>query len=527
MNIVERKVVYAKNGCVATSQPLAAQAGLAIMRAGGNAVDAAVATAACLTVVEPTSNGIGSDAFALVWTKGKLHGLNSSGCSPKNISIEKAKAQGYDAMPVFGWTPVTVPGAPAAWAELVRKFGRLSLAEILKPAIDYAEQGFPISPVLGYFWERAFAAYSRLKGEEFEEWFKVFAPKGKAPKVGEMWRSQAHSDTLKEIAETDANSFYTGKLAEKIANSSQKAGGFLSLDDLANFSLDWVEPIDIEYRGYNVWEMPPNGQGIVALAALNILRGYDFPAREAAETTHLQIEALKQAFTASKQIVTDPKHTNQIHADWLLSEDFAKEARARIQKTAAAPIPFDLPASGTVYLCTADGDGNMVSYIQSNYMGFGSGVVIPDTGIAMQNRGHDFSLDPLHINSLQGGKRTYHTIIPAFLTKSGQPVGPFGVMGGYMQPQGHVQVVMNTIDFALNPQAALDAPRFQWMNNLTVEVEDFFPANIADQLTSRGHDIKTTASGGFGRGQIIWKDEQTGVLAAGTEPRTDGTAVGF
>jgi len=523
-----RAVIYGRGGCVATSQPLAAQAGLAVLRRGGNAIDAAVATAACLTVVEPTSNGIGSDAFALVWTQGKLHGLNSSGGSPASISIEAVKKLGHEKMPAYGWLPVTVPGAPAAWAELVRKFGRLPLADVLAPAIEYAHNGYPVSPTLGYFWGRAFENYKKLKGEEFAEWFATFAPQGRPPKPGEMWKSPAHAQTLEEIVQSGAESFYRGGLAERIAGAAAKAGGFLTADDLAAFSPEWVEPISADYRGYSVWEIPPNGQGIVALAALNILKNYDFPVRDCANTAHLQIEALKLAFTAGKQIVTDPRHVKQNHLTWLLSQAFADEARAKISANAIDPQPFELPKSGTVYLCTADGEGNMVSYIQSNYMGFGSGIVVPDTGIALQNRGHDFSLDPAHVNRLEGGKRTYHTIIPAFLTKGGTPVGPFGVMGGYMQPQGHVQVVMNTVDFALNPQMALDAPRFQWMEGRTVEVEHSFPPHIAAQLARQGHDVKVAAhSGGFGRGQIIWRDPESGVLAAGTESRTDGAAAAF
>ena len=522
-----RAVVYGKNGCVATSQPLAAEAGLHVMRLGGNAIDGAVATAACLTVTEPTSNGIGSDAFALVWCKGALHGLNSSGPAPKSISIDAVKKLGYDKMPTFGWVPVTVSGAPAAWAELNKKFGRLPLADVLAPAIDYARRGYPLSPTLGYFWERAYDIYkANNKDGMFDEWFKTFAPKGRAPKIGEIWSSQAHAATLEEIAETGGESFYRGNIAKKIAKASQEAGGFLAFDDLADFKPEWAEPISMNYRGYDVWEIPPNGQGLVALAALGILKGYEFSTRECVDTVHKQIEAIKLAFTAGKQIITDPIHTNQKHVEWMLSGKFAQEARGQINETALMPQTGNLPKGGTVYLCTADGEGNMVSYIQSNYMGFGSGIVIPGTGIALQNRGCDFSLEKSHVNRLEGGKRSYHTIIPGFLTKDGAPVGPFGVMGGYMQPQGHVQVMMNAIDFALNPQMALDAPRFQWIDGRTVELEHSFPRHIAQKLAERGHDIRIALnSGTFGRGQIIWRDSQTGVLAGGTESRTDGAVV--
>ncbi|MCL2853404.1 MAG: gamma-glutamyltransferase family protein [Defluviitaleaceae bacterium] len=523
-----RSVVYGRRGCVATSQPLAAQAGLHVMRMGGNAIDAAVAAAACLTVVEPTSNGIGSDAFAIIWTKGKLHGLNSSGAAPASISADSVRKLGHDRMPAFGWLPVTVPGAPGAWAELNREFGRMSLAEVLAPAISYAREGYPVSPTLGYFWQKAYEAYRKVSGDEFAAWFETFAPKGRAPMVGEIWQSEAHARTLEEIAESRSESFYRGDIARRIAKASADAGGFMTAEDLAAFAPEWVEPISVNYRGYDVWEIPPNGQGIVALAALNILNGYEFAARECVDTAHRQIEAIKLAFTAAKQVVTDPRHVNPGHVKWMLGEGFAAAARAQIGRTAITPQPFDLPKGGTVYLCTADGEGNMVSYIQSNYMGFGSGVVVPGTGIALQNRGHDFSLDEGHVNCLAGGKKTYHTIIPGFLTKGGAPVGSFGVMGGYMQPQGHAQVIMNTVDFALNPQMALDAPRFQWIEGRTVEVERSFPAHIAEALASRGHDVRVPQnSGGFGRGQIIWRDPQSGVLAAGTESRTDGAVAAY
>ena len=519
-----RNTQYAQNGMVATSQPLAAQAGLDILKKGGNAIDAAIATAACLTVVEPTSNGIGADAFALVWTKGKLHGLNSSGLSPKNISIEKVKALGHTEMPKMGMVPITVPGAPGAWAELSQKFGRLPLIDVLAPAINYAQNGYPISPTLGKYWNLAANAYkTRCKGEEFESWFDTFTNNGKAPQIGEIWRSEGHAKTLQEIGETGAESFYRGNLAQKIADFCQKHNGFLSAEDLANFKPQWVEPISTNYRGYDVWEIPPNGQGIVALIALNIIKGFDMPAQPTVESYHQQFEAMKLAFLCGKEAVTDPAHMN-VSVEALLSDAFAEEMRSKITATAQAHIPYLPPKSGTVYLNTADNEGNMVSFIQSNYMGFGSGIVIPGTGIGLQNRGADFSLDPSHANALAPGKKTYHTIIPGFLTKGDTPIGPFGVMGGYMQPQGHMQVVMNTVDFDLNPQMALDAPRWQWISGNNFEVEHTFPRHIVEELTRRGHKITMCLdSGGFGRGQVIWRDSDTGVLAGGTETRTDGS----
>jgi len=552
---------------VATSQPLAAQAGLEILKKGGNAIDAAIATAACLTVVEPTANGIGGDAFAIVWTQGKLHGLNSSGPAPAAISIDKVKSQGHTEMPKHGWLPVTVPGIPGAWAALSKRFGKLSLTECLAPAVNYARYGYPLSPSLGKGWEggyRFFAA--NCKGEEFAPWFDTFAPNNRAPKIGEMWQSPDHAATLEEIGVTGAESFYRGSLAEKIAAFSEKTGGYLRGGDLAAFNPQWVDPISVNYRGYDVWELPPNGQGLVALIALNILKGYPINeamtalrgvqcgdqhincsshsndahsqlsshftahdtagsrifARDAIGIYHRQFEAIKLAFACGKKVITDPAYM-QLSVEELLSDGFADTLRAQIKPQASEPIAITPPTGGTVYLSTADGEGNMVSFIQSNYMGFGSGIVVPGTGIVLQNRGADFSLDPTHANALEGGKRTYHTIIPGFLTKAGVPVGPFGVMGGYMQPQGHVQVVMNMIDFGLNPQAALDAPRWQWTQGKNFDVEHHFPRHIAQELASLGHRISVPLeSGSFGRGQIILRDPESGVLVGGTESRTDG-----
>lgn len=518
-----RMTVFAKKGMVATSQPLAAQAGLEILKKGGNAIDAAIATAACLTVVEPTSNGIGGDAFALVWTKGKLYGLNASGPAPKSISIEKLTAAGYKEMPKYGWIPVTVPGAPSAWAALSERFGELPLTEVLKPAIEYAEQGYPITPTLGKYWKIAFNNYKQnLKGEEFKHWFETFAPEGRVPEIGEVWRSPGHARTLQQIAESKAEAFYRGELAEEIDRFSRKYDAYLRKEDLESYRPEWVEPIKVHYRGYDVWEIPPNGQGLVALIALNLLKGFQFHVKDHVDTYHKQIEAIKLAFADGQKYITDPNKMC-VKVEDLLSEAYAEERRKLIGENAIQPAPGIPPKGGTVYLATADGEGNMVSFIQSNYMGFGSGLVVPGTGIALQNRGHNFSLDPNHDNRLEPGKRTYHTIIPGFLTKDGEAIGPFGVMGGFMQPQGHVQVVMNTIDFHLNPQAALDAPRWQWLNDKVVELEHSIPEHIAEALTRKGHQVKwALGSGGFGRGQIIWKDKN-GVLAGGTEPRTDGT----
>lgn len=518
----QRMTKYARNGMVATSQPLAAQAGLEIMKRGGNAIDAAIATAACLTVVEPTSNGIGGDAFALVWTKGELHGLNSSGPAPEGISLEAVMRLGHKEMPKYGWIPVTVPGAPAAWQELSQRFGKLSLAEVLEPAIKYAEQGFPVSPTVAKFWKKAFVTFTdSLKGDEFSSWFETFAPKGRAPEIGEMWSSQDHANTLKTIGVTKAEAFYSGDLADRIDRFARQYGGFLRKKDLEEYKPQWVTPISVNYRGYDVWEIPPNGHGLVALLALNILKGFDFQTADSVGRYHKQIEATKLAFADGLKYIADSSNM-KVSVENLLSDRYAAERRTLIGREAIQPLAGQPPKGGTVYLATADGEGNMVSFIQSNYMGFGSGLVVPGTGISLHNRGNNFTLDPEHANCLQPGKKPYHTIIPGFLTKDNKPIGPFGVMGGFMQPQGHVQVVMNAIDFGLNPQAALDAPRWQWKCDRVVEVEHHFPQHLAQALAARGHQVNyALGSDGFGRGQIIWQTGD-GVLAGGTEPRADG-----
>ncbi len=515
----------AKNGMVGTSHPSAAQAGLDILKQGGNAVDAAIATAACLTVLEPTSNGLGGDAFVLFWKDGKLHGLNSSGPAPRSISIDAVRDRGYTEMPKTGIVPVTVPGIPGAWAELSKKHGELEFETILKPAIDHAEEGYPLSPVVGKSWKYAYESYKKLEGKQFKHWFETFAPEGRPPYIGEIWKSPDHARTLRTVAETMAESFYKGELADKIVEFSKEHNGFLSKEDLKHFSPDWVEPLCVNYRGYDVWELPPNGQGMIALIALNILKGFKFDKKDNIDTYHKQIEALKLAFSDGKKYITDPDHM-KVNLEDLLSEEYASERRKLIGNKAIQPEPGKPQDHGTVYLATADKDGNMVSYIQSNYMGFGSGLVVPDTGIALHDRGHTFSLNPEDANCLKPGKRTYHTIIPGFLTQHGKPIGPFGVMGGYMQPQGHLQVIMNSIDFHLNPQAALDAPRWRWEKDKTVYLEQNFPKTIAEQLSKKGHNVDyTSRSSKFGRGQIIWKYEE--VYAGGTEPRADGQVVGW
>ena len=522
----QRFPLYARGGMVNCSSPQAAAAGLEVLRKGGNAVDAAVAAAAALTVVEPTANGIGSDAFALVWSEReqRLFGLNSSGPAPQLLSIDGVMADGRAVngkMPVRGWTPVTVSGAPGAWAALNGRFGRLTLSEDLSPAVAYAEGGYPCGPNLATMWQLSFDTFSKtLTGPEYQPWFKTFAPGGRAPKAGEMIRLPDHGATLRAIGESNAEAFYRGDIARKIDAQSRRDGGYIRYEDYAAFHPRWVEPISVNYRGFDVCEIPPNGQGIVALMALNILKEFSLVDREDPRTVHRQLEAVKMAFADAFRYVTDPDRMEIDYRD-LLSPAYGA-MRAREMGERAQIWTHRLPPKrGTVYLCCADGEGNMVSYIQSNYMGFGSGIVVEGTGISLQNRGADFSLDPGAANCLMPGKRTYHTIIPGFLMKDGRPIGPFGVMGAYMQPQGHVQVMTNYIDFHLDPQQALDAPRWQWLRDGTVTVESRFSPDLARALRRLGHDVRLDINTpSFGRGQMIVRLDN-GVLVGGTESRTD------
>lgn len=518
-----RKVVYSKKGMVCTSHYLAAQVGLEIIKRGGNAIDAAIATAACLTVVEPTSNGVGGDAFALVWVKGKLYGLNASGSAPKLISAKKIKTLGHKRIPRFGWVPVTVPGAPAGWIELSNRFGKLPFNELIYPAIQYANEGFPVSPSISYVWNKLFEFYSKaLKGEEYKYWFDTFTVANKAPKPSEVWRSKDLAKTLGIIAETKAEGFYRGELADKIDSFSRKYNGFLRGKDLNGYHVKWVKPIKINYRGYDIWEMPPNSQGIIPLMTLNILKGFDFSDKDSLYTIHKQIEAIKLAFEDGMKSITDPINMD-ISTDWLLSEDYAEQKRKLIKGKAISVQTNQSLGGGTVYLATADSDGNMVSFIQSNYKGFGSGLVVPNTGISLNNRGYGFSLDESEVNCIAPMKKPYHTIIPGFISKKGIPIGPFGLMGGFMQPQGHVQIIMNTIDFKMNPQNAIDAPRWKWTGKNKVDIEYSFHYSLADALERIGHRINLELDHvPFGKGQIIWRTRDD-VLVGATEGRADGT----
>lgn len=521
----KRVATFAHNGMVATSQPLAAQVGIQLLKRGGNAVDAAVGTAAALTVVEPTGCGIGGDAFAQVWINEQLYGLNASSTAPAALTPERVAQAGYhDKMPLYGWLPVTVPGIPSAWAVLNERWGRLSLQEVLQPAIDLAADGYPVSPYISLFWQRAATDFNKnLSDTKLKDcWFATFAPEGKTPNPGELFRSLDHASTLEQIAESNAESFYRGELAAKIDRFARETGGLIRAEDLAAYQPQWVDPISLNYRGFDICQLPPNGQGLVVLMALNILKGFDFDTRDCVDTLHKQVEALKLAYTDGQSYITQADHM-PFSVEELLSESFAKERRDLISKQALTPFAGKPSHGGTVYLATADRDGNMVSFIQSNFHGFGSGVVVPGTGIALQNRGSDFSLDPEHPNYLQPGKRSFHTIIPGFITRNSKPLGPFGVMGAYMQPQGQLQVISNMIDFGLNPQAALDAPRWQWFHDKNLGMECDFDVTLVEAMKARGHQVEVAKDmTSYGRGQIILRDPETGVYCGGTEKRTDG-----
>ncbi|MDP8924560.1 MAG: gamma-glutamyltransferase family protein [Chloroflexota bacterium] len=522
----QRTPVMAARGGVATSQPLAAQAGLSMLQNGGSAVDAALASAIALTVVEPTSNGIGGDAFALVWDGHTLHGLNGSGRAPARATVDALAAAGHKDVPALGWWPVTVPGAPRAWADLHARFGRLPFASLFAPAITYARLGFPVSPVIARLWAGGFNRYSQIDGPEFRPWFDTFAPTGRPPLAGERWSSPAHAATLERIADSGARDFYEGELAGRIAGFTAETSGLLTHDDLAAHTSTWVDPIAGHYRGYDVWEIPPNGQGIATLIGLQILDGLDLAAhpRESADAYHLQIEALKLSLTDARRYVADMGQAD-VPVRGLLDPAYAAERRALIGERALDPAPGSPARGGTVYLCAADADGMMVSYIQSNYQGFGSGVVVPGTGIALHNRGYGFVTAEGHPNRLAPGKRPFHTIIPGFLTRDGRVIGPFGVMGGFMQAQGHLQMMVNTLDYAMNPQASLDAPRWRWDGGRTVAIEPGVPDGVAAGLRALGHDIvREETTGGYGRGQIIWRLADGGYVA-GSDPRADGCAV--
>jgi len=517
----------AVNGVVATSQPLAAQAGLAMLQQGGSAVDAALATAIALTVVEPTSNGIGGDVFSLVWDGTTLHGLNGSGRAPAATTAEAIRADGNSEMPSKGWWPITVPGAPRAWADLHARFGKLPFEKLFEPAINYARYGYFVSPIISRLWESAATSFAPLSGPQFKPWWDTYTFNGRPPAAGERWSSEGHATTLEKIAASGSKEFYEGSLAKQIAEFAAQTGGPMTEDDLAAHVSQWVEPIRTTYRGYEVAEIPPNGQGIATLMALNITEGFEMSklARESIEAYHLQIEALKLSLTDAMTYVGDMDHVD-VPVKGMLDKEYASQRQSLIGERAIDPVAGKPKAGGTIYLCAADKDGMMVSYIQSNYQGFGSGVVVPNAGISLHNRGYGFTLEDGHPNQVAPGRRPFHTIIPGFLLRDGQAVGPFGVMGGFMQAQGHMQMVINTVDYGMNPQASLDAPRWRWDGGKTVTVEPDADPAIIEGLRARGHAVTVGADQAFGRGQIIWKLPGGGYVA-GSDKRADGCAAAY
>jgi gamma-glutamyltranspeptidase/glutathione hydrolase len=516
-----RQPVLADNA-VATAQPLAAQAGLAMLARGGNAVDAALATAIALTVVEPCSNGLGSDLFAIVWDGRELVGLNASGRAP--AAVTPARYTGQAEMPRRGWETVTIPGAVSGWAALSQRYGQLPFADLFAPAIRYARDGFPVSPVVAAKWALAVPLMPADLG--FSE---HFLPRGRAPLPGERFACPPLAASLEKIAATHGNAFYRGELAGAIVGHAQAHGAAHTLADFAEHTLDWVSPLALDYRGATVHEIPPNGQGIAAQIALGILRHFDLSTLgpNSIVGQHLQIEAMKLAFADVYHHVAAPEAMATTAAALLDPAYLA--ARARLIDVALAQDfgPGEPPQGGTVYLCAADAQGCMVSLIQSNYMGFGSGVVVPGTGISLQNRGAGFSLKPGHPNEIAGGKRPLHTIIPGFLTRDGQPLAAFGVMGGPMQPQGHVQLLVRLLDHGMNPQAALDAPRWKVSGGLAVDLEPSAPPELRAGLSALGHRFEAVADSymDFGAGQLILRID--GGYAAASDPRRDGQAVGF
>ena len=519
-----RAPVLAKN-TVASSQPLATQAGIEALQNGGNAVDAALATAITLTVVEPTMNGLGGDGFAILWDGKRIHGLNASGRAPAAWTPEYFA--GKSSMDLIGWGTVTVPGMVAGWVELSKKFGKLSFAQLFKRALDYAENGFPVSPVIARQWREAMPILKNQPG--FAEAFLI---DGKAPQAGQIWRFPAQAQTLKEIASTEGESFYKGPLAQSMVDFAQSSGGCFTMQDFAHNKPDWVEPLAFDYGDYTLLEIPPNGSGIAAQMALGILQAANakqYPANSA-QRIHLQVEAMRLAFADADAYVSDAK-SMKVPAAKLLDRDYLASRAALIDHHKAASYGAGDPHSGgTVYLCAADESGMMISYIQSNFKGFGSGVVAPG-GIAFHNRGMGFSLQNGHPNQVGPGKRPFHTILPAFLTKNGKPAMAFGVMGGNMQPQGHIQFVMRFVDEHLNPQACSDAPRWRIDDLGKLTVEAAMPANVVEGLRAMGHEVAVQPANSldFGSAQAIAKlsDEDRSAYIAGSDHRRDGLAAGF
>ncbi len=531
-----RSPIYSQNGIVATSQPLATAAGIKILQKGGNAADAAIAAASALNVTEPTSTGIGGDVFVLYYENKtrQVYGLNGSGRAPADLSLQRLKKEGFTELPPFHPYTITVPGACAAWCDLSERFGTLSLADSLSPAIELAEKGFPVAPITAYFWQRG--ATKQLSQTEFGHELLI---NGKAPQAGQHFKNPGLAKTFRLISDYGKQIFYSGEIAESIVNTVSKAGGCLGLADLESHTSTWESPIRTRFENKYIYECPPNGQGLAALIALNILSELDLKNTNplSAERLHLQIEAMRFAFADGWQFIADPK-TNPAPIEWLLSSGYAKERASLIDPAKAAiGILHGTPpsTSDTVYCCVVDSQGNACSFINSNYMGFGTGIVPQGYGFTLQNRGHNFSLEINHPNALAPKKRPYHTIIPAMATyaDTGELFGPFGVMGGFMQPQGHMQVVVSMLMDGFDPQTTLDIPRFciePAIEPHSIALEEGFSFDLAAQLTAMGHNIKPIRGMNraiFGRGQIIINDRDNQTLIGASDPRADGCAMTF
>ena len=535
-----RSAVIAPEAMAATSHPLATQIALDIMRRGGNAVDAAIAANAALGLMEPTGNGIGGDLFAIVWDAEteQLYGLNASGRSPQSLTLEHFREQGLDRIPPYGPLPVSVPGAVDGWFELHGRFGKLPMTDILAPTIAYARNGHPVHELIGHYWAISVERLSKYPG--FREQMTI---DGRAPRVGELWRNPNLANTLERIAREGRDVFYRGDIARVIGDYMQANGGFLSYEDLAAHHSEWVEPVSVNYRGYDVWELPPNGQGIAALQILNILEQFDVAAMGfgSADHVHLFLEAKKLAFEDRARFYADPDYMD-VSVERLLSDEYARERAALVDMQRAARAyphgdPEVLREGDTIYLTTADAAGNMVSLIQSNYRGMGSGMTPPGLGFVLQDRGELFSLEEGHPNSYAPGKRPFHTIIPAFITRDGRPFISFGLMGGGMQPQGHAQIVMNLVDFGMGLQEAGDAPRIHHSGSSeptgetmtdggTANLETGFDYAVIRELMGRGHRIEF-ARGPYGGYQAIMKHPEFGTWVGASESRKDGQAAGY
>ncbi len=523
-----RAPLFARN-VVATSHPLAAQAGLGMLAQGGNAVDAIIATAAALTILEPVSNGLGSDAFAIVWDGKKLHGLNASGTAPASWDLPYFERKHHGKVPERGWDSVTIPGAVAGWAALHSRMGKLAFADCLAPAIALAKRGYGVTPIVVDKWNAAVPILTGQPG-----FANTFMPNGRAPKVGERFAMPHAARALERIAQSNGRDFYEGAIAQALVSHSAAHGGSLTLKDLAGYQCDWVDTISQSYRGYDLHEIPPNGQGIAALMALGMLKHMDIGSMDpdSAQCRHLQIETMKAAFADVYRHVGDARYMTKITPADLLNEGYLRERAHAINANKASVFEAAArPSGGTVYLTAADESGMMVSFIQSNYMGFGSGIVEPEFGISLQNRGFCFSSDANSANCVAPGKRPFQTIIPAFLMKDGHAQMSFGVMGGNMQPQGHLQTLSRMLDHHQSPQAACDAPRWKVQHGLDVDLEHTMPAQVVQDLTAMGHRIAPTRDSymDFGSGQFIWRlsdDADDGYVAA-SDSRRDGQAVGF